>query len=347
MTDRFGVVAGDDRFNVIWDLHQKENKSIAANTEGILVCQDKYGFPDAEVGGGTSSMRNYAPVWWHRIYIKDADGKAACSDARGNWQIIALGRGVGYARPSNYVSYEVWEDCGADLRHDADTNWMPMIKVLHNNPESAYYGQPVVKDYTNPIDTFQSWFPWPHYKVYVEDEERSDRPNGGHSDWYIFRLAETYLLRAEAYVWKGEMDNAAADINKVRERALAPPVDPGDVTIEYILDERVRELYAEEPRKCELTRIAFMMAEINMNGYTLDNFHENNYVFDRIAAKNNFYNIGYTWGSNEFKIGPHHALWPIPQDVIDDNQGGVINQNKGYPGAENNVPPLTEIVEED
>lgn len=347
MTQRFGKVAGDNTFNVIWDLHQKENKSLASNKEGILVVQDKYGFPGAEVNGGTTSMRNYAPIWWHRIYLKDADGKAACTDKRGNWQIIALGRGVGYARPSNYVNYEIWKDCGADLRHDPDTNWMPMSKVLHNNPASAYYGQPVVKDYTNPIDTFQAWFPWPHYKIYVEDEERPDQPNGGHSDWYVFRLAETYLLRAEAYWWKNDKTNSAADINKVRERALAPPVDPADVTLEYILDERVRELYAEETRKCVLTRISFVMAEKNMNGYSMETFQENNYLYDRVVEKNNFYNAGYFWGSNEFKIGPHHVLWPIPQDVIDDNPGGVINQNLGYPGAENNIPPKTEITEED
>jgi starch-binding outer membrane protein, SusD/RagB family len=40
-------------------------------------------------------------------------------------------------------------------------------------------------------------------------------------------------------------------------------------------------------------------------------------------------------------------LWPIPQDVIDSNQGGHINQNKGYPGAENNVTAKTEITDED
>lgn len=346
MTERFGVVANDDRFNVIWDLHQKENKSLASNTEGILVVQDKYGFPDAESSGGTLAMRNYIPVWWHRIYLKDADGKAACTDQRGNFQIIALGRGVGYARPTNYASYEIWENAGADLRHDTDTNWMTMDKVLHNNPESAYYGTPVTKEYTNPIDTFQSWFPWPHYKVYIEDEERPDRPYGGHSDWYLFRLAETYLLRAEAYVWKGDYANAAADINKVRERALAPPVNPVDVNLDYILDERARELYAEGSRKTVLTRMAFVMADKNLNGYSLDNFSEKNFVYDRITAKNNFYNSGYTWGSNEFRIGPYHALWPIPQDVIDDNPGNVINQNVGYPGAENNVPPKTEITEE-
>jgi len=348
MTERFGKYAGDNYYNLIWDLHQKENKSLASNTEGILVVQDKYGYPDAETSGGTKSMRNYVSTWWHGQYLRDPEGKAACTDARGNWQIIKLGRGVAYARPTNYSSYDIWKDCGTDLRHDTVINWFPIASELRiNNPASKYYGQFVELKYTNPLDTFQTWFPWPHYKVYVEDEEKPDRPEGGHSDWYLFRLAETYLLRAEAYVWKENYGSAAADINVVRERALAPPVDPSDVDIGYILDERARELMYEEPRKTELTRIAYIMADNNLNGYSLSNFHENNYWFDRLEEKNNFYNKNYIWGSNYYIISPYHVLYPIPQDVIDDNQGGVINQNLGYPGTENNIPPRTEITEED
>ena len=357
MTSRFGNVSGDSRLNVIWDLHQKENKSIGVNTEGLLVCQDKYGlleaeykdgdFAPSEAYQGTLAIRNYVPIWWDRRYIRDANGTAATTDAQGNWQIIALGRGVGYARPSNYHGYEIWKDCGLDLRHDADTNWMTMDKVFINNPDSEYYGERVSKEFMNPSDTFQCFFPWPHYKLYVADEALPLQPYGGHSDWYVFRLAETYLLRAEAYVWKGELQNAANDINMVRERALAPQIDVSDANIEYILDERARELYAEEPRKCELTRIAFIMADNNLNGYTLDNFDQHNYWFDRVTAKNNFYNSGIKWGENDLLIGSYHVLWPIPQDVIDDNQGGIINQNRGYPGAENNVPPKSEITEDD
>ena len=36
----------------------------------------------------------------------------------------------------------------------------------------------------------------------------------------------------------------------------------------------------------------------------------------------------------------HHVLWPVPENAIKTNTGGVINQNIGYPGAENNITPL-------
>ena len=138
--------------------------------------------------------------------------------------------------------------------HDNQVNWFSVDKFIYNNPSSKYFGQPVQIQYTNPKDTIHCWYPFPYYKVYVADEERPDQPYGGHSDWYLFRLAETYLLRAEAYYWLNQTDKAAADINSVRVRAKADPIVASQVSIEYILDERARELFAEEFRKTEFLR---------------------------------------------------------------------------------------------
>jgi len=38
----------------------------------------------------------------------------------------------------------------------------------------------------------------------------------------------------------------------------------------------------------------------------------------------------------------YKSVW---KQSADDNPGGVINQNMGYPGAENNIPTKTEITE--
>lgn len=344
MTNRFGKVASNPRFNVIWDLHQKENKSLAQNTEGILVAQDRFGYPGASTGG-TNTMRNFVPFWSHGTYLKDPDGKAGMIQPQFDPQLLAFGRGVGIVRPSKYSNFEIWENAGTDLRHDSDTNWMPRSKILYNNPKSNYFGQPVQIKYSNPFDTLRSYYEWPHYKIYVSNEPTVGQPTGGNGDWYIFRLAETFLLRAEAYCWKGDYENALSDINEVRNRALAPPILLNEVSIDYILDERARELFAEEPRKTELTRIALIMAKEELNSYSLDNFSIKNYWYDRIIEKN-LYNIGLVWSANEYKISPYHVFWPIPQEVIDANAGGVINQNISYPGTENNIAPLTEIMDE-
>jgi hypothetical protein len=265
------------------------------------------------------------------------------TDASGNAYAIQWGRGVGYVRPCYYYNYDIWKD-KTDLRHDTLANWFPTSRYIYNLPTSKYYGKKVQIKYSNAKDTIHCWFPYPYYKVYVPDEEVPLQPVGGHSDWYVFRLGETYLLRAEAYYWQGDLENAAKDINTVRNRSKAASITAAEVDINYILDERARELYAEEPRKTELTRIAFIMADNNKFSYTIANFSTKNYWYDRVMEKNSFYKAGnILWGTNVYKLSSFHVLWPIPASAIESNAGGVINQNIGYIGSEKNKAPLTVI----
>jgi hypothetical protein len=169
---------------------------------------------------------------------------------------------------------------------------------------------------------------------------------GSNGDWYIYRLAETYLLRAEAYYWKDELASAAMDINMVRERSNASSITPADVTIDFIFDERARELFAEEPRQNELNRVSYIMAARNEGGYSLSNLHEKNWFYDRVRTLNNFYDrvdevilLG-----QRPRIMPYHFQWPIDDDMVNSNTLGRINQNMGYTGSANNVPPL-EVIE--
>src|SRR3546814_6679994 len=92
--------------------------------------------------------------------------------------------------------------------------------------------------------------------VYVDKSLGTIKNTAGalYRDRYMMRLAETYLLRAEAYLGKGDNQHAADDINEVRLRSNATPVAPGDVTLDYILDERARELVYEEHRRITLHR---------------------------------------------------------------------------------------------
>src|ERR1700748_3131708 len=85
------------------------------------------------------------------------------------------------------------------------------------------------------------------------------------------------------------------DLNMVRNRAQAQPItDPSKVNIGTVLDERQRELYWEEPRKTELTRIAFIFAQTGIPSYTgksynVASFSTSNFFYDRIMEKNDFY----------------------------------------------------------
>jgi len=198
-------------------------------------------------------------------------------------------------------------------------------------------------------DTIRTWFGWPHYKLYVEDEIRYPY-QGGNSDWYVFRLAETYLLRAEAYWYKNDLASAAADVNMVRTRAKCSPYTAAQVDLGTILDERGRELYYEEPRKTELTRVAFILAKSGKSfggkSYTVANFSTANFWYDRLMAKNDFYGKGIkNVRGDQYKISPYHVLWPIPRPAILANSLGQINQNMGYSGSETNKPALDKIQE--
>lgn len=76
-------------------------------------------------------------------------------------------------------------------------------------------------------------------------------------DLYLARLGETYLIAAEAYLQSGNTGNAVARVNTVRERAGASNVSSLD--IDFILEERARELVGEGFRWLDLKRTGKLM----------------------------------------------------------------------------------------
>ena len=369
MTSRFGVDASNAVKNVIWDLHRPDNKSSGVNTEGLFLVTDRLGAANAFISshldggtGGTSGsrlMRQTAPGVSIGTTIFTPAGAAGMTASSGvEIDIMNIyGRGIGRCRNTSYHYLEIWDDPN-DLRHDSTSgNWLYPENLRYNNPalkgkDTAYGLRLRLRGPTGTLlcdDTLRRWFPWPHYKVYLPDTENSPM-QGGHSDWYVFRLAETFLLRAEAYMWKGDAANAAADVNAVRTRAKCAPYTAAQMSIGRILDERARELYWEEPRKTELTRIAFIFAKTGQpyNGktYTLANFGTSNFIVDRVLEKNVFYKTNFvTVHGDQFRMSQYHSLWPVPQAAILANTDGHINQNFGYTGYATNVPALDKIPE--
>jgi hypothetical protein len=134
--------------------------------------------------------------------------------------------------------------------------------------------------------------------------------NYSYADQTYLRLADTYLLLAEALFKQGktsEADGAAYYINLIRSRSHATPITAGDVTLDYILDERARELVTEEDRRETLMRTGKLI--------------ERTRKYNRIAA-------GVRDGVPG--IQDYHVLLPFPQIVIDANVGNVLQQNPGY-----------------
>ena len=355
MTERFGVNKNDDTKDVVWDLHQSDNKALPENKEVLYMVIDRYDAgSDMRSAAGLEIKRQLVPWYPASGQILTPDGKAAFVDnnEQKNPYLLQYGRGICTLRSTWYHQYSIWTLDDTDCRHK-DGNWVHVKDLTYNNPAlkgtSEWYGKNVRlyndKDEQFILYTIRCWSGWPHYKSNVADQKASWW-RGGWADWYVFRLAETYLLRAEAYVWLDKPDLAVEDLNIVRRRAGARELTVNEVNISQVLDERARELFYEEPRKCELTRIAFLFAKTGKadekgRTYSMEEFTTNNYFYNRIMDRTEFYNKDVKNAvGNSYTIAPYNVLWPIAEKAISTNVEGHINQTPGYAGSENNIEPM-------
>lgn len=295
MTERFGTEK-DKPGDVFSDLFRDGNQNRSAgNLESIYVWQ----FEDVVVGGqgatnGNNRLRKWGP-WYERIL--DPDKKSGCV------VVDSLGRGTGQVRPTNYFLQTIWMN---DWDNDIRNSTYNIRRVFYyTNPKSKYFGK-VIEPKKAEIDTMQYVYPYPRKiegKIGTFTNVSTAWSGRTYQEFMVFRLAETYLLRAEAYYRLGNLTAAAEDINRVRSRAHAKLIQPAEVTIDYILDERARELIAEEPRRRTLVRLNLLVERVRK------------YNGREITRKS---------------IQDYHRWWPIPQTAIDANFSVELEQNPGY-----------------
>lgn len=131
-----------------------------------------------------------------------------------------------------------------------------------------------------------------------------------YGDQTYLRIADTYLLLAEALHKTGnnsETNGAAYYINLIRTRSNATPITASQVTLDYILDERARELVTEEQRRETLVRTGKLV--------------ERTRLYNHIAAGTRNGVPG---------IQDYNVLLPFPQTIIETNTGYKMEQNDGY-----------------
>ena len=136
------------------------------------------------------------------------------------------------------------------------------------------------------------------------------------NDMVYLRLAETYLLYAEALYKLGE--GGEIWVNKIRERAGVAPINGGEMSIDMILDERSRELITEEQRRHTLIRLS------QENG---GDERSSSNVFKRRTREINEVSGRPIRGMHDDATP---VLFPIPRAFIDSNTGRSITQNPGY-----------------
>ncbi len=300
--ERFGSRKNEPG-DVWWDLFQRGNQNRSSgNKEAVWVAQIEFNVPG---GGDTYKAERYWGCWYYNI--KDPDGISGFIGPTSQ----NCGRPVGLMGATKYWETTIWE---SDWDNDMRNSQYNMVRdFVYDNPKSAYYGKKVSEFPPKNLDTRQDFYPF-QSKISTPrnhpDQLYSDKSTGlllgsagaTYTDQYFVRLAETYLIRAEAYLSSGDKTRAAADINAVRARVNAKPVNPGNVDINYILDERLRELAYEEKRRLTLSRLGM--------------------VYER-TKKYNTYDDGLT-------IQPFNELFPIPYSEIERNTEAVLEQNPGY-----------------
>lgn len=158
---------------------------------------------------------------------------------------------------------------------------------------------------------------FPTLSKFLDPKRISIQDTRGTRDFMVYRLAETYLIAAEALLKVGKKDEAVTYINEVRRRAAktgknaaesellkkAMEITPAQLDLNFILDERGRELLGEMHRWYDLVRTGTLLERVKK--YNPD------------AAPN---------------VLPHHVLRPVPTDQIDRTTGGkeAFPQNPGY-----------------
>ena len=127
-------------------------------------------------------------------------------------------------------------------------------------------------------------------------------------DAFVIRLAEMYLIAAEAEFKLGDADAAATLINEIRRRAAVAgktadmEIEAADITLDFILDERAREFAGEQLRWFDLKRTGKLIERVTAH--------------NPMAAPH---------------IENYHVVRPIPQKQIDAVTNKTeFQQNEGY-----------------
>jgi hypothetical protein len=321
MTDRFGSLRTQPG-DVFYDLFRVGNQNRkSGNLESIWVIQ----YENDVIGGALTSsgspLNNLERVVSPAVFsMVDPDGRSSLLDNASASTLNSGGRGVSFVQPTNYWTFEIWGlDPTKDNRRvtstDIRTSPFNIVRdFIYTNPVSTRLVGRSLIDFPAPNWRANSWrwYPYPSkvttpgqhpVGVLADPAKLTLRNTAGATfrDMYMIRLPETILLRAEANLLKGNIAQAAADINIIRNRAKAIPVTAGEVTLDYVLDERARELIFEEDRRVTLSRMG------------------------KLVERTKKYNAlsGPT-------MQPFHALFPIPFSEIQANKDAILEQNSGY-----------------
>ena len=278
----------------------------------------------------------------------------------------------GRANWSNMLNgcWGIWS-CGWDF-HKPSQNLVSAFKTKDGLPDFDNFDKTI--DYPiNGVPTAQKWdprlfhtvgmptFPYKYEESYTLTKDNSRTPNTYgyytslkevpqrskgetfNSPWqafdmndYVFRYSDVMLMRAEALIETGKLEEARTIINDIRQRAknsvakhIQYAADQCEIALypdTYFKDketarkclqwERRLELAMENGRYFDLRR--WGIASKTLNAYFET---EKNDVYDGQTYAQYLKDAHYTPGKNEFYPVPYNQLYYVP---------GLYSQNKGY-----------------
>lgn len=295
------LTIGEPEKGEIKALAAVENPNFKLITERYGVNKNKPGVPfmDQFYRENIFHNKGNTEVLWAFPYSKNTSGTALGSRMRRVWMSrysaipgvsinTEWGRGTAFLAITDFALnlYEEGDDRGsiyAIHRFVIKDNGDTVFTRLADSPE------PLADNYR---PSTQKWNDG--------DPDDPSAGNGFYPQPYL-RLAETYLLLAEAQHLQNKNELAAETLNIIRRRSNASEINASQVTIDFILDERVRELLTEEHRRYTLLRMG------------------------KWLERTKLYNT-----QSGPVIAEHNKLWPIPQEVIDANLDAEFPQNPGY-----------------
>lgn len=303
ITARYGVNKSKPGVAVQDMWYEGNENRDQGNTEALWVFQ----FEKNAIGGGSSSGG------WRRIHCSryadmvvggvrplrntyERGGRGATRMSLTNWAISIYEPQDDRASQYAMRKFFILNDAAANAPYPAD-----------RLPPGYHYGDTIWCDWgpigqneitsANRINVRRPFM----RKAEGADRDNPDSDGGQWNDQPYLRLAETYLLKAEAEMLLGKTAEAATTLNVIRRRSHASEITPAQVNIDFILDERSRELVVEEHRRYTLIRTGKLIER---------------------ARKYNF-------NGGQF-ITERDQLYPIPQEVIDANLTLPMPQNPGF-----------------
>lgn len=303
ITERYGVRKNQPGVAVQDMWYEGNENRDQGNTEALWVFQ----FQKDALGGGSSSGG------WRRIHCSryadmvvngvrplrntyERGGRGATRMSLTNWAISIYEPQDDRASQYAMRKFFILNDAAANAPYPAD-----------RLPSGYNYGDTIWCEWgtigvnelgpTNRINVKRPFM----RKAEGCDPDNVDSDGRQYNDQPYLRLAETYLLKAEAEYRLGKLPEAAETLNIVRRRSHASEITPDQVNIDFILDERSRELVVEEHRRYTLIRCGKLIERAK-----LYNFNGGQFITER------------------------DQLYPIPQEVIDANLTGDMPQNPGF-----------------